>query len=135
MNTQPSRILVVDDDIDSAEGLALLLRHLGHQVQVVSTGRSALAEAGVFQPTVAIIDIGLPDVDGLEVAAELRRSEATRHCHLLALTGLGQNEDIERGLDAGFERYLVKPVALPDLVESVDAAILAPAVPIQGPPQ
>lgn len=109
--TVPStRILVVDDFADVADTLALLLRSGGHQVKVAYSGAEALEEAPAFRPEVVLMDIGLPDMDGHEVARRLRQMPETRDAALIALTGYGQPKDIESSRLSGFDRHLVKPV-------------------------
>jgi signal transduction histidine kinase len=102
-------VLVVDDNADAADSLALLLRAQGHRVHVEHAARAALARAAVTSPRVVLLDIGLPDMDGLELARRLRTLERTRNAVLIALTGYGQSEDRERSQAAGFDFHLVKP--------------------------
>ena len=109
------RLLVVDDNVDAAESMALLLALDGHQVRVAHDGHQALALAGELAPQAVLLDIGLPGMDGYEVARRLRESAATRAALLVALTGYGQEEDRRRSLDAGFDHHLVKPVDLDTL--------------------
>ena len=105
------RILVVDDNEDSANALARVLERLyGQEVEVARDGRSALAMAESFRPELVLLDIGLPGMDGFELAGRLRRMPGFEAVTLLALTGLSQDEDRRRSLDAGFSRHLVKPV-------------------------
>jgi CheY-like chemotaxis protein len=111
------RVLVVDDDPDSAETLAELVRLWKYEVRISFDGRSALAEARKFQPDVILLDIGLPGQDGYETARRIREQGLVRGM-LIALTGYGQDEDRRRALDAGFDRHLTKPVS-PDLLQQV----------------
>ena len=104
------RILVVDDNIDSAESLGLWLKLLGHDVRLVHEGLASVEVARAFQPQVVVLDIGLPDIDGYEVAQRLREDPALSRVLLIALTGYGQDEDRQRCLDAGFDEHLIKPV-------------------------
>jgi signal transduction histidine kinase/ActR/RegA family two-component response regulator len=106
----PIRVLVVDDNQDSVESLALLLGLEGYTVMTACNGVSALAEAVGFQPQVVLLDIGMPDMDGYEVARELRAREQTRSMTIIALTGYGQPEDRVRAEAAGFTDHLTKPV-------------------------
>lgn len=118
------RILVVDDNRDSAESLALLLRFTGHEVQTAYEGEAALETARTQRPDVVLLDIGLPRMDGLEVAHRLRHDLALTDALLVALTGYGQEEDRRRSERAGFNAHLVKPVDLDALYElMVHAAI------------
>jgi signal transduction histidine kinase/CheY-like chemotaxis protein len=104
------RILVVDDNRDAAESLAMLMSLEGHTVATAFDGAAALAEAARFQPQVVLLDIGMPDLNGYEVARELRTREATRSTVILALTGYGQPEDRARAAEAGFTDHLAKPI-------------------------
>jgi signal transduction histidine kinase len=102
-------ILIVDDNADAAESLAIVLREQGHRVRVAHEARSALAHAAAAPPRVVLLDIGLPDMDGLELARRLRSLKSTRGALLVALTGYGQAGDRERSQAAGFDFHLVKP--------------------------
>ena len=104
------RILVVDDNEDAALSMGLLLEQDGHEVQYAYEGRSALDVAQVFEPEVALLDIGLPGLNGFEVAQQLRARPQTAGALLVALTGYGQSEDRQRTQAAGFDHHLVKPV-------------------------
>ncbi len=104
------RLLVVDDNHDSAESMALLLRSCGHQVDVAFDGESALHAAERFRPEALVLDIGMPRMDGYEVARRLRAAEWGRDLVLVAATGWGQERDRERSLVAGFDAHVVKPV-------------------------
>jgi len=109
------RILVADDDADSAASLSMLLQLLGHQTYTARNGREALAIAEEFRPQVAILDIGMPDLDGYAAARALREREWGREMVLYALTGWGQAKDRDRTREAGFDRHFVKPIAVDDL--------------------
>jgi two-component system, sensor histidine kinase len=111
----PLRVLVVDDNEDAADSLAMLLSLEGHVVRAVYDGRSALATASAFDPDLILLDIGLPSMNGYEVANRLR-GEGVRAA-LIALTGYGQAEDIELAVKAGFEAHAAKPVELSKLQE------------------
>jgi PAS domain S-box-containing protein len=105
-----ARVLLVEDNPDTADSMVLLLEMLGHRVDLAPDGASALALAAARVPEVMLVDIGLPDIDGYEVARRVR-SDATLACVLLvALTGYGQREDRERAFAAGFDHHFVKPV-------------------------
>lgn len=104
----PRRVLVVDDNHDSAESLAMLLRLDGNTVELAASGEDALRLAGRVPFDIVLLDIGLPQMDGYEVARRLRANGA--QARLVALTGYGREEDRRRALDAGFEAHLVKPV-------------------------
>jgi signal transduction histidine kinase len=104
------RILVVDDNIDSAESLAMLLRVWGHEVETAHNGSEALAAAPACQPEVALLDIDLPDMTGYELASKLRGRAGKDATAFVALTGYGQDGDHRRSAEAGFRAHLVKPV-------------------------
>jgi len=103
------RILVVDDDVDGAETLAILLRVAGHDVQVAHDGPSTLKVAAAFLPEVVFLDVGMPGMDGFETARQLRQSAELDKAVLVALTGYGREEDRQRAAQAGFDHFLVKP--------------------------
>jgi signal transduction histidine kinase/ActR/RegA family two-component response regulator len=111
----PRRVLIVDDNEDAANSLAMLLSHAGHDVQVAYSGREALALVESFQPEVALLDIGLPEMDGYELATRLQAIPRLNATRLIALTGYGQSEDRQRSRAVGFSDHLVKPVDLPAL--------------------
>ncbi len=104
------RILVADDNVDAAALLDELLRKQGHEVRVVHDGAGALRESAEFAPDVVLLDIGLPDMDGHEVARRLREQQSFRNVRLIAVTGFGQEADARRAEAAGFHAHLVKPV-------------------------
>jgi PAS domain S-box-containing protein len=115
------RILVVDDNIDSAQSLALLLQILGHRVQTALGGTEALATVEAFDPEIVLLDIGMPEMDGYEVARRLRFRFGRDTPRLVALTGFGQEADRARSRSAGFDAHLVKPVDLALLQELLAA--------------
>jgi PAS domain S-box-containing protein len=104
------RVLVVDDNTDAADSLALLLRLAGQDVRAAYDGPSALALAGEFRPELVFLDIGMPGMDGYEVARRLRQQPGVDGLTLVALTGWGQEEDRDRSREAGFDLHLIKPV-------------------------
>ena len=106
----PHRILVVDDSRDAADSLDMLLRYLGAEVQTAHDGPSALEAIGTFRPSVVLLDIGLPGMDGYEVARRARLLEPGANFKLVALTGWGQEEDRRRSREAGIDHHLIKPV-------------------------
>ncbi|HWJ05855.1 MAG TPA: PAS domain S-box protein [Steroidobacteraceae bacterium] len=114
------RVLVVDDNVDAADGLAMLLRLDGHEVRTVYHAEDVLDAAVSFAPDFALLDIGLPRVDGYEVARRLRAHSATEHIRLVAITGYGQTNDIARARVAGFEAHVVKP-ADPEILNRIFA--------------
>jgi len=116
------RILVVDDNPDNADSLSELLTLSGHEVQKAYSGESGLHAATRLRPDVAILDIGLPDMDGRELARRMRADSTTSHALLIALSGWGQAVDRERSAAAGFDHHLVKPAdfeAILELIRSV----------------
>lgn len=116
------RVLVVDDNADAADTLADVLAELGYDVCVAHDGPSALALAPGFRPEVALLDIGLPEMDGYELARRLRHLPGMcDELRLIAITGYGQEGDRQRAMEAGFAAHLVKPVALEGLVRAVSA--------------
>ncbi|AMV40788.1 ATP-binding protein [Planctomyces sp. SH-PL62] len=108
--SRAARILVVDDNLDTASGMVQFLQILGHEVVAAHDGHAAVASAHDFRPDVVLLDVGLPGMDGYQVASALRRDEAHRRAVLIAVTGYGQEEDRRRSRDAGFDHHLVKPV-------------------------
>jgi signal transduction histidine kinase/CheY-like chemotaxis protein len=117
------RILVVDDNADAAEMLAMLLEAAGHRVSVEHAPQRALERARVERPQACLIDIGLPDMDGNMLAQRLRAEPATAGALLVATTGYGQDSDRRRSLAAGFDHHLVKPLDLQELYAILDASI------------
>jgi CheY-like chemotaxis protein len=116
----PRRILVVDDHPDGAEMLRMLLELEGHEVAVAHDGLSALERVRTFAPSVVILDIGLPGMDGHEVARRLRQDPMLQSVRLIALTGYGQPTDTQKARDSGFDSHLVKPVHLESLRPLLD---------------
>ena len=106
--TVQKRILVVDDNVDAANSLAVLLRTMGHEVFVSHDGRSALLDLSRIRPDIALLDIAMPDMSGYDVARQIRErlGGAVR---IVALTGFGLPEDRARALEAGFDLHMVKP--------------------------
>ncbi len=112
------KILVVDDNRDAADSCATLLELSGHHVQAAYTGRNALELAETFRPHALLLDIGLPDFDGYQLAKKIRAAPWGSSIVLIALTGWGQEEDRRRAFDAGFDYHLTKPIS-PETVESL----------------
>ncbi|WP_248324064.1 ATP-binding protein [Caballeronia sp. Sq4a] len=108
-NTRSCRVLVVDDNVDSADSLAAIVEMLGHTVEVRYDGRSALSLAKATQLDVVLCDIGLPDIDGYEVAKTLRQTTPEK-MRLVAVSGYAQPEDVQKALDSGFDAHFTKPV-------------------------
>jgi CheY-like chemotaxis protein len=114
------RILIVDDNQDAADSLALLLQLDGHETQAVYTSRDALERARSYQPDIMLLDIGLPEMNGYEVALQLRRDGAPNRIRLIALTGYGQAGDLARATAAGFDDHLMKPVEWSELQRALE---------------
>jgi CheY-like chemotaxis protein len=112
-------ILVIEDNVDAAETIAEVLRMEGHRVHIATDGLSGIAKARELRPAVVLCDIGLPDVDGYDVARELRADETLRSARLIALSGYAQPDDKARAKEAGFEAHLSKPASLDELTALV----------------
>lgn len=111
------RILVVDDNVDAAESAGEILRLLGNEVSVVHDGLSAVSAVEQWRPEVMLLDIGLPGIDGYEVARRVRQSDHGKALILIALTGWGQDQDKQRTSNSGFDQHWVKPVGIDKLRE------------------
>ena len=123
--TATYRILVVDDNVDSAESLAMLLTIMGHETKTAYDGLEALDAAEAFSPQVILLDIGLPKLDGVEVCRRIRQQAWGKDMVVIALTGWGQDEDKRKTLAAGVDAHLVKPLvpaALEQLLAELTAA-------------
>jgi two-component system CheB/CheR fusion protein len=114
-------VLVVDDNRDAAEALATLLELMHHDVRVANDGSEALQAAELHRPELVLLDIGMPGMDGYEVARRLRTLPCTATARIVALSGYGQDADKLRSARAGFDDHLVKPVEPETLEEIVDA--------------
>ena len=121
--TRRQRILVVDDNQDAAHMLAELLAIEGHATQTATDAPGALQIAPAFRPSIALIDLGLPVMDGYELATHLRSIPGLETIHVLALTGYGQEIDRRRTSEAGFTRHLVKPISLEELLSAIREAV------------
>jgi two-component system CheB/CheR fusion protein len=120
------RILIVDDNVDAADSIAMLLNMEGHHTRAVNTARAALLAVPEFKPEVVLLDIGLPEMDGYEVARRLRAQNGKRGMRLVAVTGYGQPADRRRAQAAGFDEHMVKPVepmALQDFLRVVQSDV------------
>ena len=115
------RVLVVDDNADAAESLAMLLQISGHETKVVTDAAKVVSVSAEFMPQVAVLDIGLPGINGYELARQLRQQTDHAEVVLIALTGYGQNQDRKRASEAGFDYHFVKPVD-PDELEAAIGA-------------
>jgi CheY-like chemotaxis protein len=120
------RILVVDDNQDAADTCSTLLELSGHQLRTAYTGKRAIEIAKIFHPHVVVLDIGLPDANGYDIARKIRETSWGRDIVLVAVTGWGHEDDRRRAFDAGFDHHLTKPLAanaLESLVNSVGASL------------
>ncbi|HZQ71665.1 MAG TPA: PAS domain S-box protein [Burkholderiales bacterium] len=109
------RVLVVDDNADAAEALAMMLKSMGHEAYTATDGRIGLAMARAARPDVVLLDIGMPGLDGFEAVRRLRADPEGRAIRVVAVTGFGRTEDVRRSAEAGFDEHLVKPVT-PELL-------------------
>ncbi len=117
--TRPRRILVVDDNVDTAHSVATLLQLAGHEVAVAHDGLAAVEAARRNRPEIVVLDIGLPGLDGYMVARKLRDDPELAHAKLIAVSGYGQPEDRRRAYEAGFDAHLIKPVSFDKLLELI----------------
>jgi two-component system CheB/CheR fusion protein len=131
--TSPHRVLIVDDYPDSADISAMLLSLFGYDCQVAVTGQDALAQAAAFDPDIVILDIGLPDISGYEVAQRLRAQARARPLFLAAVTGWGQPEDRVRAMAAGFDVHVLKPTDSAKIQHILALAARARAGALDGP--
>jgi CheY-like chemotaxis protein len=111
------RVLVVDYNNDGAEAIARLLRVLGHEVEVVYDGLTALQRATHFEPGIVLLDLGMPGLDGFHVCERMRAHTWKQRPYIVALTGWGRDGDMDRTKKAGFDAHLVKPVEAAALVK------------------
>ena len=118
---KPRRILVVDDNDDSAEVTAILLRLEGHEVAVAHSGPAAIEQIPAVRPDVLLLDIGLPGMDGYELARYLRKLPETRNAVFIALTGYGRPDDRQNSKNAGYDHHLVKPIEPAELLALIAA--------------
>lgn len=115
----PQRVLIVDDNVDAAKSLAVLLEMQGHTLMTVDSASEALVTIQTFKPDVMLIDIGLPETDGYALAQQLNDQSYSRTLRKIALTGYGQAEDKQRALEVGFDAHLVKPVDIATLERAI----------------
>jgi signal transduction histidine kinase len=120
------RVLLIEDNDDGREMMSMMLNGYGYEVEAAADGLLGLTAALNYQPDLALVDIGLPGIDGYEVARRLRADPATRDIKLIALTGYGLAEDLRRVMEAGFDRHLVKPVDIDQLMEVIDNCARVP---------
>lgn len=114
-SSRPLKVLIVDDLVDAAEALARLLRFDAHEVRTAYRGTDALAAASDLAPDVVLLDLGLPGLDGYEVARHVREQTGCRGTIIIAITGRTQSRDRERAVAAGIDDYLLKPVRIEEL--------------------
>jgi CheY-like chemotaxis protein len=122
--SRPLRILLVEDNPDAAESVTMLLELGGHEVRAANEAREALRIVDDFTPDIAFVDVGLPGIDGYELATRLRAHHSCYQGVLVALTGYGRDEDKRRASEAGFDHHLTKPVDF-DAVDRVLAYVSA----------
>jgi CheY-like chemotaxis protein len=120
-NGAKKRVLVVDDNVDSGEMMVALAETWGHEAYHAVDGRSAVAMADELQPDIVLLDIGLPGMDGYEVAARLRDNPLTQQARIVAVSGYGQDADRLKSRAAGCDEHLVKPVDIPSLARVLKA--------------
>jgi CheY-like chemotaxis protein len=113
------QVLVIEDNLDAAHSVADVLTLEGHRVHVATSGTSGIAKARELKPAVILCDIGLPDVDGYEVARTIRADEALRSTRLIAVSGYAQPEDRQRAARAGFDMHIPKPPSMDVLLAAV----------------
>lgn len=114
------RILVVDDDEDTRDSLCKLLELNGHRVDAAADGETALRLAVASDPDIVFLDIGLPQVDGFEVAEQLRRTAQCGNAFIVALSGYGEEKYLDRARRGGFDAYVVKPADVDELLRLID---------------
>ncbi|MGZ3253570.1 MAG: response regulator, partial [Burkholderiaceae bacterium] len=129
---QALKVLVVDDNADAAHMLAMYVQALGHHVLVEHGSKKALERAGAEAPDVCLVDIGLPDMDGNELARRLQIQSKTREMVLVAVTGYGQEQDRSNALSAGFDHHFVKPVDAIKLANLLNDIYPSPLTNVSG---
>jgi CheY-like chemotaxis protein len=129
VGSTPRRILVVDDNVDGARSLSILLRQMGHEVQTAFDGLAAVEMARKNPPEVVLLDIGMPQMNGLQVARCIRGELGLMNTLLVAMTGYGQDEDRHRSQEAGFNAHMVKPLDLDALAELLARPLIDLGVP------
>ncbi|HEY1996435.1 response regulator [Paraburkholderia sp.] len=112
-------ILLVDDQADAIDALAMLLEMDGHQVRTAYSGADALAAVETFIPDLALIDVSMPGMSGIDLAQRLRKNAALAHTRLVALTGFAQDADRQAAADAGFDAHVTKPVSAEQLADII----------------
>jgi DNA-binding response OmpR family regulator len=120
---QRVRVLVVDDALDIVRTSAILLQHAGFEVRTATNGHDAIKVAGEFHPQIVLLDVGLPDLDGYEIARRLRAGRTLQMMTLIAITAYGREEDHMRAKAAGFDHHLVKPVPFANILALIGSQI------------
>ena len=115
------RILVVDDDRDTVDGLAILLRHFGYEARAAYSGSEAIAVVDTFDPHVVMLDIAMPDISGYEVARLIREREPGRY--IIAATGYAMAADRHRAISEGFDAHLAKPMTSEQLLDAIRQSV------------
>lgn len=110
MAIESKRILLADDDLDALETMSILLRQLGHEVFLASSGEAALLSAQANRPHLILLDIGMPDMDGWEVGRQLRAAHGPDGVRIIAVTGRAEGADYRRSREAGFDAHVAKPI-------------------------
>jgi CheY-like chemotaxis protein len=121
-SVRPRHVLVVEDHDDAREAVRCLLEVRGHRVDAAADGSAGLETALASRPEVVLIDIGIPGLDGYEVARRLRATDLGKHMRLVAITGYGQPDDRQRALESGFDAHLVKPIDPDELYRLLEHA-------------
>ena len=129
LDTGKPSVLLIEDNDDGREMMATMLTACGYQIVLAADGLHGVQMAQTHLPDVALVDIGLPGIDGYEVARRLRKCDQTRHIRLIALTGYGLAEDQRRVMEAGFDMHLVKPVDINHLLDAITQCAALPAEP------
>ena len=123
VNGEPAlSVLLADDNVDFSHSFGTMLELMGHRVEVVHDGLAAVASIVASPPDIAFVDLGMPSLDGVETVRRVRGQGNTQDVLLVAVTGHGGAEDRARAAEAGFDRYLVKPFAMQDVRDALDAA-------------
>jgi CheY-like chemotaxis protein len=116
----PERILVVDDNPDAANSLARLIQSFGHEAKAVYDGKQALEQTVFFEPDMALVDIGMPGMNGYETVTELRKRRGQVHLIVVAVTAWSRDEDKRKAYDSGFDLHVAKPMSVEKLKELLE---------------
>jgi hypothetical protein len=118
---RPRRVLVVEDDLDSVRALAMLVKHMGHQVEYAINGYAALEIARKFKPQIVLLDLGLPGMDGFEVCSRLKSEPDVYPARIIVITAYGHDEHRVRARAAGCDMHLIKPVSPKTIFEVLES--------------